>query len=120
MTTWLDDRVRELRLRLDRRDEGSLWLLFLDGPSGAVVVASAVDGAMTGMDADLRNNLVSIVRDVRAAAVLLAVPRAEGRPQRADRALWRVMERGCASTTELVDLVVVGTDNYWSARRETQ
>jgi len=114
MANWLDDRIYGLRGRLTPADEGSLWLLFLDGPRGEVILASAFADAMAHVDAQMTRNLVRILDHVPAVAVLLAVPRADGRPLPVDRQLWSDLEGHDA--IPLVDLVVVGETDYWSAR----
>lgn len=117
MPNWLDDRVRDLRVRLTPGDDGSLWLLFLDGPRGEVILATAVDDAMAHVDAQMTRNLIRVLGHVPAGAVLLAVPRADGRPLPVDRRLWSDLER--LDALPLADLVVVGKTDYWSARRAT-
>lgn len=115
MPNWLDQRVCDLRVRLTPGEDGSLWLLFLDGPQGEVILASAFDDAMAHVDAQMTRNLVRILGHVPAVAVLLAVPRADGRPLPVDRQLWSDLEE--VDALSLVDLVVVGEAGYWSARR---
>lgn len=115
MPSWLDDRLRDLRGQLTPRDEGSLWLLFLDEPRGEVLLASAFAGAMAQVDAQMTRSLVRIIGQVPAAAVLLAVPRTDGQPLAVDRRLWSDLER--LDVLPLVDLVVVGESDYWSARQ---
>lgn len=116
MSTWLDDRIQDMRAHLTPADEGSLWLLLLDKPLGAVVLACAVDDAMTHLDAGMASNLARIVREVPATAMLLVVPRADGRPRDVDRWLWRELQGLWPNSTDLVDLVVVGLGSYWSSR----
>ena len=111
----LDNHIRGLRTQLRREDEGSLWLLFLDDPHGDVVLATSFEGAMAHVDAELTRNLVRIISHVPSAAVLLAVPRADGQPLNVDKRLWHDLEG--LLTDPLIDLVVVGESSYWSARR---
>ena len=116
MTSWRDERIQEIRDRLVANDEGALWLFFLDDPYGAPILASAIDGAMAEMDAQLTRNVAMIVNQLAVKAVLLAIPRKNGTPQAADRKLWSDLQILLDSSTELVDLLVVGPDSYWSAR----
>lgn len=116
MRTWLEERVEDVRERLTADDEGSLWMLLLEDPSGEPVIASAVDGAMAGMDSQLTRNLAMIITEVGAKAVLLAIPRRTGRPHPVDRQLWSDLRHLVGSSTELIDLVVVGDAAYWSAQ----
>jgi DNA repair protein RadC len=116
MTSWRDERIQEIRDRLVANDEGALWLLFLDDPYGPPILASAIDGAMAEMNAQLTRNVAVIVNQLAVKAVLLAIPRKNGTPQAADRKLWSDLQILLDSSTELVDLLVVGPDSYWSAR----
>lgn len=118
MSVWLDARVREVRRRLTSRDEGSLWLLFLDDPCGEVILAAALDGAMGSVDASMIRNLRQVIEGVPAPAVLLVVPRATARPLTAETALWRQLLASPPTNTELIDLLILGESDYWSVRRE--
>jgi hypothetical protein len=115
MTTWLDTRVAEIRERLTRGDEASLWTLFFADPDGEPVVASAVDNAMNEIDIELVRRLAQIADGVSATACLFVVIRRDGRPRPEDRQLWRdlrVLLRG--SSTRLLGFAVVGTSSYWA------
>lgn len=105
-------------MRLTPSDEGSLWLLFFDDPCGEPVVASAIDGGMAHLD-EILPNLLMIIDDVGAKAVLLAVPRRSGRPQPVDRRLWREL-RTVSVSPEILDLVVVGDHEHWSATKAAE
>lgn len=116
MTSWLDDHVEAIRAHGSADDEGSLWMLLLDDPYGSPVVTSVVDDAMEHMDAHLTRNIAMILTEVGANAVLLAVPRQSGRPYDVDRRLWADLQSMVRPPPEILDLVVVGDQAYWSAR----
>ena len=119
MSSWRGERIAEIRGRLVANDEGALWLLFLDDPYGEPIFASAIDGAMAEMDAQLTRNVAAIINELGVKAVLLAVPRRDGRPLSVDRQLWSDLQILVDSSTELVDLLVVGRESFWSARETT-
>ncbi len=114
---WRDDRVREIRTQLTREDEGALWVLFLDDPHGSPLLATPFHDAMEQMDRQLMANLAGVIKEVGSKAVLLAVPRQQGAPLKADRLLWQGMQQLLAgSPVELLDLLVVGSHHTWSAQ----
>lgn len=117
MGGWREQRGQEIRTQLNRRDEGSLWVLFLDDPHGAPLLATPIEGAMGQVDRHLAVNLAMLINKVGSKAVLLAVPRRRGTPAEPDRQLWRDLQELLASSpVELLDLLVVGTHHSWSAR----
>jgi hypothetical protein len=116
MSTWLSACVTDVRTRLTPEDEGSLWVLFLDHPRGDVLIATAFDQAMDSIDAEMTRNLQHLIWMIPAAAVLLVVPRREGLPCKADLDLWQRLRLSQCGDTTLIDLVVVGQADYWSAR----
>ena len=116
MGGWREERAREIRTQLSRWDEGSLWVLFLDDPHGAPLLATPIEGAMDEIDRQLAVNLAMLINEVGSKAVLLAVPRRRGTPAEADRQLWQRMRQLLAdSPVELLDLLVVGSRHTWSA-----
>lgn len=117
MDMWLADRVAEIRTRLMPGDEGSLWILWLDGPQGEPVLACGIEGAMAELDDELVKNLATTIEEVGAAAVLLAVPRRVGVPDAVDRRLWSELRAQVRASVKIVDLVVVGKSQHWSACR---
>ncbi len=109
MPRWRDDRVQEIRQRLAPQDEGSLWIFYLEDPYGEALLASAVADAMAQMDRHMTENLAMIITSVAPKAVLLVVPRSDGKPLAVDSQLWRdLQDLLSGSTTELTDLLVVG------------
>jgi hypothetical protein len=117
MTDWREERARDVRIQMGRRDEGSLWVLFLDDPHGAPLLAMPIAGAMDQLDDLLAVNLAMLINEVGSKAVLLAVPRRRGTPAAPDRQLWLHMQQLLAgSAVELIDLLVVGSRDTWSAR----
>jgi DNA repair protein RadC len=115
MSTWLSACVADVRTRLTPEDEGSLWVLFLDHPRGEVLIATAFDRVMDSIDAEMTRNLRHLIGKIPTASVLLVVPRGEGVPCKADLDLWQQLGQCC--DTKVIDLVVVGHADYWSARR---
>lgn len=115
MSDWLGTCVHEVRTRLTEDDEGSLWILFLDRPEGEVLTAVAFDGAMEQIDATMTDNLQRLITAVSAPAVLLVVSRIDGQPRSSDIELWQRFSGSRCLDTELIDLLTVGKDNYWSA-----
>jgi hypothetical protein len=116
MRTWLDERVDELRTLATPDDEGSLWIMLVEDPHGAPVMATTVDDAMAHLDEVLLRNLAWILGELSAKAALLLIPRPDGRPRPVDRQLWRELNRRVQGTIELLDLVVVGPSRYWSVQ----
>jgi hypothetical protein len=117
MSGWLAASLLDLRARLTGGDEGSLWMLLLDRPGGKVVMAVAFDEAMAHPDEAMADNLKLVISAVPAPAVLLVVPRADGRPRRADHELWQQVAWSQGCEAKVTDLLVVGNATYWSARR---
>lgn len=106
---------------LDRwlgRVDGDLMLVYLDA-AGVPLLTLDVDEGTRHLDELFLRYVVALVVDLRLPAVVVAVPRRTGRPTRSDRWLWRELQRRLAGEerTQLVDLVVVGEDRWWSARR---
>lgn len=117
MPRWRDDRVQEIRQQLTPQDDGSLWILYLEDPYGEALLASAVTDAMAQMDRQMTENLGMIITSVAPKAVLLVVPRRDGKPLAVDSQLWSdLQDLLSGSTTELTDLLVVGRSRCWSAR----
>ena len=117
MDHWREQRAKQIRTELRPRDEGSLWVLFLDDPHGAPLLATPIEGAMDELDRQLAENLAMVINSVGSAAVLLAVPRRRGLPAEPDHHLWQLMcELLADSPVKLLDLLVVGSRSTWSAR----
>ena len=114
MDCWLYDLVAEHRARLEAQDEGSLWLTFV-GSDGRLVSA-AIAGAMEHLDEVLLNNLVRVIDESQAEAVVLVVPRSDARPRAVDRRLWREVAMRVDPWTDVLDLVVLGPHGTWSMR----
>ena len=71
-----------------------------------------------GADQFFARYLERMITDVAAPGVLVAVHREDGRPAHTDRRLWTMLkERLEPSPTTLLDLVAIGTDQVWSAKR---
>lgn len=117
MQTWLNARVEEIRERLAATDEGSLWLLLFDDPLGEPVLASAIDGAMAQMDPLMESNVAKIINELPVTGVLLAIPRRSGHPLAVDRQLCSALPLRIDPSTELIDVVIIGATNHWSARQ---
>ncbi len=95
-----------------RRDEGAVWLLFTR--ANGFLIAVDVDEAT--VEPNWQAQLAAILRAVRATGLVVAIPRADGRPTSADLALWRVVQVVMTrSRISPLDLVVVGEHGFWSA-----
>jgi hypothetical protein len=95
--------------------DGGLLAFFLDG-SAQVILKVALDEGTRHVDDLFLRHLSALVAEIDAATVILASIRANGQPRRADRLLWREMQRRLAtSDSVLADLLVVGPDWCWSA-----
>jgi hypothetical protein len=110
-------RVAEIRDQVAPEAEGALWVLICRAGSGqpllAMAVTDAVERLAPGELADLGRKLGQL-QDVE---VLLAVPRADAQPRLWDRRLWEQLDSVMrARSTPLLDLVVVGRRQHWSAR----
>lgn len=117
MDAWREERAREIRAQLKPQDEASLWVLFLDDPHGAPILAAPIEGAMDHLDRQLLVNLAMVIDNVGSKAVLLAIPRRGGTLEEADRQLWQDIQKLLAdSPVELLDLLVVASTKLWSAR----
>ena len=119
----MDDSLRTelvagVRDQLSAEHEGSIWAVFLD-QTDRPVLATSVDDGTRCLDESGTHQLGYLLGNVGAAAVVVAVPRREGRPFEADRRLYnrlRVLMAG--SPTLLVDLLVVGDDDIASVGSE--
>lgn len=118
MDSWHEERAREIRTALQPQDEGSLWVLFFDDPREAPLLAAPLEGAMSKIDHQLAVNLAMVINEVGSHAVLLAVPRRRGLPAEPDHRLWQQLcELLAHSPVEVLDLLVVGSEGLWSARK---
>jgi hypothetical protein len=116
MSTWRDDRVREIRARLQPGDEGSLWMLLFDDPLGEPLAGTAISEAMENLDQAGTEHLASLLRRFEVRAALLAIVRRDGAPRPEDRRLWDGLDELLDGEPELIDLLVVGSRRTWSAR----
>jgi hypothetical protein len=97
--------------------DGVIRLLFLRDKGRIGLVQSAQESA-DNADQFLARYLAEMITDVAAPAVLLTIARRDGRPITSDRQLWALLTEMLASTTTILsDLVVLGSDRAWSARR---
>lgn len=120
MTEWLDEQVAGIRARLTPADEGALLVLFCSDPEGEVLVAVSIDDFTDNYSAELLDGLAAILNRLGVESVLLATARRSGRPSEVDVRLWREIAPLLDPPIELIDLVVVGDDTYWSARTSTR
>lgn len=99
--------------------DGTIRLLFVrDGGRIGLVQTPQETVAMDSADQFLAGYLEVMITDVAAPAVVVAVQRSDGRPTHADRQLWTMLTARLEPTsTQLLDLVTVGTSQAWSARR---
>jgi hypothetical protein len=120
MTEWLNEQVAGIRARLSPEDEGALWLLFCSDPEGDALLAVSFDDFIDNYDAELLNGLATVLNGIGVESVLLAAIRRKGRPSAVEVRLWREIKPLLDPSIELIDLVVVGDDTYWSARKRTR
>lgn len=97
--------------------EGTIRLLFIrDG--GRVGLVQTPHETANDADQFLALYLERMITDVKAPGVVVAVHRFAGRPTYADRQLWTMLGPRIEPTpTSLLDLIVVGATQVWSARR---
>jgi DNA repair protein RadC len=97
------------------RSEGALRAVFLDRRR-SVFLTIGFDEGTRHVDELFLRHVVAIVTDLRVSAVAFVVLRPGGRPARVDRRLWQELsERLADTTTALVDVIVVGDKQRWSA-----
>jgi hypothetical protein len=107
----------EVRRRLDPSQDGELWLCFVDRHD-AVVLCLAVAEGTHNVDELFLRHVVDVIRSIGTPQVVLAVHRADARPVRADRLLWReTCVRLADARVARVDLLVVGPAATWSPRK---
>lgn len=108
----------EVRRRIRPHEtDGGLWLVFF-GPTGAPVLTLTVDEGVRHVDVLFRRHLVDLVRHVDAHALVLAVSRPDGRPQRVERRLWQhLLDRLREDWPHRIDLLVVGPEQTWAPLR---
>lgn len=93
---------------------GTIRLLFVRA-SGRVGLVQTPHELANDADQFLALYLQRMISDVAAPGVVVAVHRDNGRPTYADRQLWEMLgARLAATSTVLLDLVVVGADQAWS------
>src|SRR4051812_8651392 len=113
-TTRIPALVAELRTRITPADEGSIWALYLDADHRPLLATAADDG-LAQLDEQAIRTLAYVLGNVGADAVVVALPRSEGRPYDADRRLYRTLRALMVpDRTELLDLVVIGSACWWS------
>jgi hypothetical protein len=106
-----------IRHELDSRSqpEGGLLGVFLDA-TGRIVLCVEIGEGTRDVDELFLRHVISIVEDIDVAAVVFAVSRRLGRPTRVDKLLWRELaERVTTTSSRLLDVVVVGEHQMWSA-----
>jgi hypothetical protein len=97
--------------------DGTIRLLFVRD-RGRVGLVQTPQEAANDADQFLALYLERMIADVSAPGVVIAVHRESGRPTHADRQLWAMLtSRLEPAQTTLLDLVVVGAQQVWSARR---
>jgi DNA repair protein RadC len=114
-TASYDPICAEVRARWSARTDGDLMLVFVDA-EGVPLLTLDVDEGTRHLDELFLRHVTTLILDIGLPAVVLAVPRAAGRPTRVDRRLWRELTaRLGGATTQLLDLLVVGDATWWSA-----
>jgi hypothetical protein len=96
--------------------DGSLTAVFTD-VAGRVVLRVEIGEGTTNVDELFLRHLVMLTADVGVPGVRFVICRPDGRPTRIDKLLWRELQvRLADSTTQLLDVVVVGESSWWSAK----
>ncbi|HTW19244.1 MAG TPA: hypothetical protein VME70_03410 [Mycobacteriales bacterium] len=99
--------------------EGALRAVFLDRRSRVLLTVGFDEGTRAVDELYLRH-VVATVSDLSVATVVFAVLRADGRPIRIDRLLWRELSmRLAGQPTHPLDLIVVGREQHWSMAQST-
>jgi hypothetical protein len=103
--------------RDDASEEGAIQLLFMrDG--GRIGLVQTARETADNADQFLAGYVVGMITDVAAPFVVVTINRADGRPTHSDRQLWAMLvDRLAPTTTTILDLVVIGPNRAWSARR---
>jgi hypothetical protein len=84
---------------------------------GRAVLRVEIGEGTTNVDELFLRHLVMLTADVGVPGVRFVISRADGRPTRVDKLLWReLQQRLVDSTTRLLDVIVVGQTCWWSAR----
>lgn len=98
--------------------DGTIRLLFVrDGGRVGLVQTPQETACTDSADQFLAGYLEVMITDVAAPGVVVAVHRGDGRPSHADRQLWAMLStRLEPASTLLLDLVIVGPSQVWSAR----
>jgi len=110
---WYDGIAEGVRLQSTADDEGGTWVLFLDEERRPVNAMALPAEELGPLELD---GLVEVVDGVDAPAVIVAVPRSDGRPRAEDWRLWEELRaRMSVARPELIDLVVVGELSWWAA-----
>jgi hypothetical protein len=85
---------------------------------GRIGLVQTPSETANGADQFFALYLERMIIDVAAPGVVVAIHRSDGRPSYTDRRLWTTLtERLEPTSTRLIDLVAVGTDRVWSAKR---
>lgn len=109
--------AEEVRSLWRPEDEGGLWALLLDEESNASVMLAIAEGA-DRFDAQLCRAFARLLRDSGATAVLVVVPRWDGRARASDIVMWNQLRRALSGARPSVtDLLVIGGVKTWSLRR---
>jgi hypothetical protein len=107
-----------LRRTCDDNDrEGLIRLLFVRD-RGRVALMQTAQETADSADQFLVRYLADMIRDVAAPAVVVTISRADGRATNVDRQIFTMLTAQLAATsTALLDVVALGADSAWSARR---
>jgi len=116
-TSWYDEIAQGVRRQCRLDDEGGTWVLFLDEARRPINAMALPHEEFGPLDFD---GLASVVDEVDAPAVIVAVPRFDGQPRAEDWRLWEELRgRMAVARSELIDLVVVGERSWWAATGAT-
>lgn len=114
--SWYDAVADEVRGHCRDADEGTTWVLFIDG-DGQTFIGMAIErGDEIGdeIGAAEYDGLAQVIDEIGPPAVVVAVTREEGEPLAADWQLWQQLRARLTGGTELIDVLVVGRHSWWA------
>lgn len=99
-----------VRARVDATD-GALFVVCCDH-NGRPMLTTAVREPVRDVDELYARHVAGLVTCVPVPCVVLAVRRADGRPARVDRTLWRAVRARLEGPIPVLAMVVVGRDAH--------
>ena len=110
--SWYDVVADEVRGHCRADDEGTTWVLFVDG-DGQTFIGMAIEPGGEIGEAEY-DGLAQVIDVIGPPAVVVAVTREEGEPLAADWQLWEQLRERLTDGTELIDVIVIGRHSWWA------